>query len=123
MRILSLVFLGSGLGGVLRFALGRWVQAFVPVAFPLGTATVNVLACLVLGAAVGFAEARYPASAALRYFLVVGFCGGFSTFSAFSHESLVLLRSGDWPAHLVYVLGSLVLCWLAVAAGMAWAQR
>src|ERR1043166_5783478 len=105
-----LVFGGGGLGSVVRFLLGRWVNAWHNHHFPLGTLAVNVVACAVLGFVVGIADHRQLISHSARLFWTVGFCGGFSTFSTFSAETLTLIQSGFHVSTILYVVASLVLC-------------
>lgn len=99
-----LVMLGGGAGSWVRFVFGRYANPLLSH-FPLGTFLANALSCFVLGFFAYWALQRN--SPVLRPLILVGFCGGFSTFSTFSHENLRLLESGDWKAFLVYTLGSL----------------
>lgn len=117
-----LVALGSALGGVLRFALTRLIP---PAAgLPLATILINILGSFVIGyvATLTLATGRHPASENTRLFLMVGLCGGFTTFSAFSLQTLDLLRTGAWPRALLNVLLSVTLCLAAVALGHHLAQ-
>lgn len=96
MKALLLVALGGGLGSVARYTLGGWVlHHTIDWRFPLGTFVVNVLGCFVAGLLAALAE-RYeffPPEA--RLFLFTGLLGGFTTFSAFSLETMFLLRRGE----------------------------
>ena len=117
-RSIIIVFLGGGLGSVVRFALGKWVNALHSHHFPFGTLVVNIVACFVLGLVVGLADHRQVLSATSRLFWAVGFCGGFSTFSTFSAETITLLQNGFHLSSLLYILFSLVFCIAATYAGM-----
>jgi len=120
MRLLDLVlvFIGGGFGSIVRFLLGRWVNAWHDHAFPFGTLSVNIVACLVLGYVVGIADHRQLISPAARLFWAVGFCGGFSTFSTFSAETLTLLQGGLHLTTIAYILLSLLLCLVAIFGGL-----
>lgn len=120
MRSALLVALGGALGSVLRWLVGGWVHAATPTStFPWGTFTVNALGSFAIGALLGLALERALVSPAMRLLLVTGVLGGFTTFSAFSYETLQLARDGQWPAAIGYSLGS-VLAGLAAAFG-GWA--
>ena len=116
MTILAIAF-GGALGSVLRYLMGGIVQRATHAGFPYGTLAVNVLGCLVIGVLVQYFMNTEPPSE-VRGFLVVGFCGGFTTFSAFSMETIGLLNSGSYLRASVYILASVVLCLSATAAGM-----
>jgi len=118
MKLWLLVFAGGGLGSIARYAVGRAVATFYQGSFPWATATANVIACLLLGIVIGMADQRQLISPMGRLFWAVGFCGGFSTFSTFSSETLTLLGQGSIAGSLLYVAGSVVLCLLATWAGL-----
>ena len=107
------VFLGGGTGSVLRYLVGMWIGSG---AFPWVTLTVNAVGSLAIGLFGGWA-ARFGWSEALRLSLTVGLCGGFTTFSTFSKESLALAQSGRWAAFAAYVVGSVVIGIAAVGLG------
>jgi fluoride exporter len=118
------VTLGSALGGLLRYAISRWTLA-LSVNFPLGTVFINILGSFVIGyfGTLTLQSGKYPASDNLRLFVMVGICGGFTTFSSFSLQTFDLLRAGAWGRALANVILSVVLCVAAVAAGHALAQQ
>ena len=109
MKIL-LVAVGSGLGGVLRYLVLCWICA--AKGFPWATLTVNVVGSLLIGLISGLL-ARHGGSSAdsIRAFAVVGFCGGFTTFSTFSNETFRLIENNQWISAAGYV-------GLSVAAGL-----
>jgi CrcB protein len=113
-----LVFVGGGAGSTIRFFLGRWVNAWHNHHFPFGTMSVNIIACLVLGFVIGIADHRQLISPAARLFWTVGFCGGFSTFSTFSAETLTLIQGGFHFSTVIYIVLSLVLCLAATFGGI-----
>lgn len=118
MKTLLLIFAGGGLGSVVRFLFGKWINGFHQVNFPFGTLAVNVAACFILGLVVGFSDHRQLLSADSKIFWAIGFCGGFSTFSTFSLETAQLFQQGMTGSGLMYILGSVVLCWAAVVLGI-----
>jgi CrcB protein len=116
--ILLAVFLGGGVGSVCRYLLSSVVQSRPKAEFPLGTLVVNVAGCIVVGALAKLFLDAQPQTIA-RAALIVGFCGGFTTFSAFSFETFGLVSAGKpWTA-LVYVLASLALCVAGTSIGFA----
>ena len=118
MKELIYVFIGGGLGSLVRFLLGKWVNAFHNSHFPFGTFAVNIIACFTLGFIIGLADHKHILSPTTRLFWAVGFCGGFSTFSAFSSETLALFQQGQNSTMLLYILLSVVLCVFATFAGL-----
>jgi fluoride exporter len=118
MRELMLVFIGGGLGSVARLSLGKWVNAFHNHHFPFGTLAVNIVACFFPGLIIGLADHKQIISPAARIFRTVGFCGGFSTFSTFSSETLYLLQNGFTISLLFYILISLLACVAATYGGL-----
>ena len=110
------VGLGSCLGGMLRYVVSLAMRT-PSGAFPWGTLTVNLLGSLLLGILWG-AFSRIPGtSPALNLFLTVGFCGGFTTFSTFSKESVALLQAGSIGLFFIYVGTSVILGLIAAAFG------
>ncbi len=118
MQSVLLIFLGGGLGSVARYSIGRWVNSLHAYNFPFGTLAANVIACLTLGLIIGLADHRQLLSPNARLFWAAGFCGGFSTFSTFSHETLTLMQGGFNFSSITYVIVSLLLCIAAVYLGL-----
>ena len=118
------VMVGSALGGVLRYALTRATMV-VSAGFPYGTVLINVLGSFVIGyfGTLTLQTGKYPVPENMRLFVMVGICGGFTTFSSFSLQTFDLMRSGAWVRAVANVVFSVVLCISAVAAGHALAQR
>lgn len=115
-----IIFLGGGLGSMARYGLGKWVSSLHLHQFPFGTLAVNITACFVLGILVGWGEHKQliPPTATAREFWTIGFCGGFSTFSTFSMETLYLLQGGSAFSALLYIALSLILCLVALWGGI-----
>ena len=105
-----MVFFGGGLGSVIRYSLGKWINSLHTQDFPWGTLVVNVAACFAVGIIIGMADHKQIISPSARLFWVVGFCGGFSTFSTFSQETLYLLQSGFTTSMIFYITVSLLVC-------------
>ena len=118
------VTLGSAIGGLLRYAITR-LTLTLSISFPFGTVLINVLGSFVIGyfGTLTLQSGKYPASDNLRLFVMVGICGGFTTFSSFSLQTFDLMRSGGWGRALANVVLSVVLCVSAVAAGHLLAQQ
>ncbi|HEY6413941.1 MAG TPA: fluoride efflux transporter CrcB [Edaphobacter sp.] len=112
------IAIGSALGGLLRYAITR-ATLNLDNGFPYGTVLVNILGCFVIGFVGTFtlSGGRYEIPENVRLFIMVGICGGFTTFSAFSLQTFDLLRSGAWGRALANVVVSVVFCFLSVAAG------
>ena len=114
---------GGALGSVGRYALQQAVQGSFGRPWPLGTAAVNGLGCLLAGLALGWLERSGPASGeGWRLLLLTGFCGGFTTFSAFALESVALLRGGQLAAAALYAGGSVAGGLLLAALGYGLAR-
>ena len=113
------VAIGSALGGVGRFALSILIAERIPGLFPWGTLIVNVTGSFVIGlfGALTGPGGRVPTGDNPRLFVMVGICGGYTTFSAFSLQTLDLMRLGDWQRAGAYVAASVVLCLVAVWLG------
>ncbi len=119
------VALGSALGGVGRYGFGLLAARLWGEAFPWGTIAINVVGSFIIGffATLTVPDGVLPASANLRTFVMVGICGGFTTFSSFSLQTLSLARDGNWLGVMGNVVLSVVLCLLAVTLGHVAADR
>jgi CrcB protein len=115
LKNILIVGAGSFLGGALRYIVSLLVK--YTGGFPWATFIVNLLGCLLIGVLWGIFSRCANASQQLVLFLSVGFCGGFTTFSTFSKESLQLIQSGNWLYFSLYVAGSILLGLLLVAVG------
>ena len=118
MKAAILVFLGGGLGSMVRFAISKWIGTLHTHYFPFGTLAANVIACFALGIILGLADTRHLLSPSSKIFWTFGFCGGFSTFSTFSGETLALFESGFTLASALYIGLSFGLCLAATLAGL-----
>ena len=106
-----LVFLGGGLGSVMRYGMAsgfaRWSQTF-----PTATFLTNILACLLIGVITSYFS-KGILSDEHRAFLAVGICGGFSTFSTFSNETVKLMQDNQWGIAMLYIFSSVIVGLLA----------
>ena len=117
MRQLFFVFIGGGLGSVLRYIIGRYLNQ-TGSGFPLGTFTANILGSLLIGIIIGLAAKNNTLSQNQTLLLATGFCGGFTTFSTFAYENHVLFKSGDFTSFALFTSASFIVAFLAVFAGM-----
>jgi crcB protein len=115
-RNLLFVALGGGLGSVLRYLTSFWMGKSYSSAFPLGTFIINVLGCFVIGFLIGLSS-KTLLNEELRLLLVVGFCGGYTTFSTFSAENMKLLETGNYLTLTLYIVASVLLGLIAVWGG------
>lgn len=111
------VFLGGGLGSVLRFIITKYLNN-ATTEVPYGTFVVNVLGSLLIGVILGVSAKGNVLTQNQTLLLATGFCGGFTTFSAFSYENQVYLKAGDFTSFALYSILSFVLGFLAVFAGL-----
>lgn len=117
MKHLLLVGLGGFIGSVARFLVSKLNLSWHFLSIPMGTLTVNVLGSFIIGILVGISVKSDLISTDLRLFLMVGFCGGFTTFSSFSSENLMLMQNGQVVTVLIYTALSILLGFLAVYLG------
>ena len=103
------VFIGSGVGGTLRWLLSTYLNGH----YPVGTFVVNILGCFLIG----LLSKMFPGDAYTKLLLVTGFCGGFTTFSTFVNENFLMMRAGQFMLALVYIAVSVVVGILAAYLG------
>jgi fluoride exporter len=118
-----LVFLGAGTGGLLRYWLGGFIQQWWGPSFPVGTLLVNMSGCLAMGFLATAFMGENPVREEYRMIVLVGLLGGYTTFSAFGYETIVLFHRGDAVRSALYVLGSVALSLLAVWIGALIASK
>jgi fluoride exporter len=118
------VALGSALGGMSRYWLGGVIARGIGDDFPYGTLLINVVGSFVIGffGTLTLPDGPRPASLDARLFVMVGLCGGFTTFSSFSLQTFELLRSGEGIRAAIYVAASVLLCVAGAAIGHALAS-
>lgn len=108
-KILLWVAAGGALGSIARFLLSKWATTAYSTHFPIGTFLVNIIGCFTIGIIWAFSLKPGTLSENYQLFLITGICGGFTTFSAFSLESIILLKEGKTALFLAYAFGSLIL--------------
>lgn len=107
-KTILLVGIGGAVGSIFRYLTNIWVARSFLHVFPLATLLVNIIGCLLIGFLVGLFDKQQASSRELQYLLITGFCGGFTTFSAFSFENVLLLQSHTFLA-LFYIIASILL--------------
>jgi CrcB protein len=123
MRVIWYVALGGAVGSVIRYLVTFAVQGRTGLEFPVGTLLVNLSGCLVLGFLIHYALATPAITPEVRALLTTGLCGGYTTFSTFSYETVALIQDGDWRRAMLYVGLSVVGCLLGVMLGIAGARQ
>jgi fluoride exporter len=108
------ISVGAAIGGVFRYGLASFIQKKVESFFPYGTLIVNILGSFALGFIMYYLDEKDFLSPQMRLFLTVGLCGGFTTFSTFSFETLNLIRNSQFLLASVNVLGNVVICLVAI---------
>ena len=113
-----IVFLGGGIGSAFRYLTSVITEKYVQSSFPWATFLVNVFGCLLIGILIGFFTKQQIENSNLKLLFITGFCGGFTTFSAFALENIKLFQSGNSLLALLYIALSVLLGVLAVWTGM-----
>jgi CrcB protein len=116
------VAIGSALGGVARFLLSTAIQQKAGTVFPVGTLVVNISGSLLLGFLMSYALSTTAISPEVRGLLTAGFCGGFTTFSTFTYETMLLVEEGELGRAAVYVLVSVIVSLIGVYLGITAAR-
>ena len=111
-----IVGIGSGIGGICRYLISL-TMGHAGNGFPWGTFAANVTGCLLIGLLWGLTSRFHNLSPAFSLLFMVGFCGGFTTFSTFSKEGLIMLQTNNYMLFALYTLGSMVLGIIAVGLG------
>ena len=116
------VFVGAGVGGAIRHFMNVWVARLMGTGFPWNTFVINVTGSLVMGLVAGWFALKGGATGHLRLFLATGILGGYTTFSAFSLDAILLWERHDYAGAAYYVGGSVALSLIGLVAGL-WVMR
>lgn len=117
-RTLFLIALGGGMGSVLRYLTSVFVQKYYASVFPLATLVTNIIGCLLIGIIIGLLEKNQLTDSAMKWLLVTGFCGGYTTFSTFGYENISLLQSQNSGLAFIYIGASVIVGLFAVWLGL-----
>lgn len=109
------VFVGGGLGSLARYGIAKWMSSY-KFDFPWATLSANFLACIILGGLTAYA-AKNGIPDSIRLTFMVGFCGGFSTFSTFSSETFKLFEQGDFTNAFLNIFVSVMICLVGIYIG------
>ena len=118
MKIILAIGIGSCIGGICRYLLSQFIQNKFLSSFPFGTLGVNIIGCFLIGIVFGLSE-RGNLGIDWRLFLATGVLGGFTTFSAFSNETVGLLRDGQFWHAFTYITCSVIIGLLATFTGIS----
>ena len=119
MKPLFVIGLGSAIGGICRYLAQVYIGKYTTLTFPVGTLVDNLTGCFLIGILFGLSGKYAWMTMEWRLFLITGICGGYTTFSSFSLDSLNLLRQGNFLYFSLYILGSVAVGILATVAGIS----
>ena len=117
--VFLLIFVGGGIGSMLRHAVNQTTAAALGVNFPYGTLLVNIIGSFIIGLLAGWFALRGGSSQSLRLFLTTGIVGGFTTFSAFTLDTALLWERGQLGVAALYALGTITAGMISLCAGLA----
>lgn len=117
-KLMLLAGAGGFIGTCCRYLTNRLYLTYFKTTLPLATFTVNILGCFIVGLILGLLNKSGIVNPRLNAFLIVGFCGGFTTFSTFSYETLTLGTNGELFISLIYVAASIIVGLIAVWSGL-----
>ena len=118
MRTILLIAIGGGLGSVFRYLTTLFINRYSQLFFPYATFTANILGCFLIGLILGLLEKNNITNPDLKFFLVTGFCGGYTTFSTFSNENVSLLQANQIGIAFLYIALSVIVGLAATWGGL-----
>ncbi len=117
-RAIILVGLGGGLGSIFRYLTSVFATKYFQTNFPLGTFAVNIIGCLIIGILLRLFERQQLTNPDLKFLLITGFCGGYTTFSAFAADNINLFQSDNSLTAFIYIATSIIVSLFAVWLGL-----
>jgi CrcB protein len=116
-KTIILVGLGGAIGSILRYLSGWFASKYFQGSFPISTLVINILGSLLIGVFIGILAKFYPENHPLKFLLIIGFCGGFTTFSSFAVENYNLFQNQQQFSAYIYIITSVILTISAVGIG------
>lgn len=117
-KTILIIALGGAIGSVLRYLTSLFVARYWENHFPLATFITNSIGCFLIGLFIGFLDKQQLANSDLKWFLITGFCGGYTTFSTFGYENFSLLQSQQSLMAFTYIASSVIVGLMAVWFGL-----
>jgi fluoride exporter len=118
LKTLIIIAIGGGLGSVLRYLTSIFIDKYIQSSFPYATFMTNILGCLLIGLFFGYLDKYNTISQDLKFFLITGFCGGYTTFSTFANENIQLMQTNQIIVAFLYISLSVFLGLMATWSGL-----